>query len=112
VLTKDKLLPCLGDQFQIRRIFTKLLKNAIAYIDPNRQGIIRVSCIQIRNKIQYCVEDNGIGLNLSKLSSLVRDKRGFGLFNIRERLEFLGGNLNIQSKPNKGTRVIMSIPLK
>jgi signal transduction histidine kinase len=88
----------------VRELFTNIVKHANA----NKIG---VRIIKSNSQISIIVEDNGRGLNLSKLSSPVRDRGGFGLFNIRERLEFLGGNLNIQSKPNKGTRVIMSIPL-
>jgi signal transduction histidine kinase len=58
------------------------------------------------------VEDDGMGMKISKSGPSEKRKRGFGLFNIKERLEYLGGNLNIQSTLNKGTCVTMSIPLK
>jgi len=34
----------------------------------------------------------------------------FGLFSIRERLELLGGTMEIESQPGNGTRVILSVP--
>ncbi|MEX0762452.1 MAG: response regulator [Dehalococcoidia bacterium] len=36
---------------------------------------------------------------------------GFGLFNIRERLDVLGGRLDLQSAPGSGARVVMLAPL-
>ena len=36
---------------------------------------------------------------------------GFGLFNIRERLEHIGGHVEIRSRPGKGTRVILRAPM-
>ena len=87
----------------------ELLTNIVKHADASR---IEVRIVKSKTQISITVEDNGIGLNLSKLGAPERVKGGFGLFNIRERLEYLGGNLNIQSKPNKGTCVTMSIPLK
>ncbi len=87
----------------------ELLTNIVKHADASR---VEVRIIKSNTQISIIVEDNGIGLNLSKLGSPERDKGGFGLFNIRERLEYLGGNLNIQSKQNKGTCITMTIPLK
>ncbi len=35
----------------------------------------------------------------------------FGLFSIRERLEFMGGCLEVRSKPDHGTRITLVTPL-
>jgi signal transduction histidine kinase len=37
--------------------------------------------------------------------------RGFGLFSIRERLDYLGGKLEIQSWRGKKTTVTITMPL-
>lgn len=87
----------------------ELLTNIVKHANASR---VEVRIVKSNTQVSIIIEDNGIGLNLSKLSSPERDKGGFGLFNIRERLEYLGGNLDIQSIPNKGTCVTMSIPLK
>ena len=87
----------------------ELLTNIVKHANASRA---EVRIVKSNTQISIVIEDNGIGLNLSKLGSPERDKGGFGLFNIRERLEYLGGNLNIKSTPNKGTCVTMSIPLK
>lgn len=55
------------------------------------------------------VEDNGKGFDTSKQKVLMNWARGFGLFSIRERLDFLGGYFSVESKPGKGTRVTMTI---
>ena len=67
---------------------------------------------QVDGKVRIVVKDNGIGFDQSKIDLTVSEKGGFGLFNIRERLEYLGGNLNIKTASKKGTCVTMSIPLK
>ena len=55
------------------------------------------------------VEDNGKGFDTSKQKVLMNWARGFGLFSIRERLDFLGGCFSVESNPGKGTRVTMTI---
>jgi PAS domain S-box-containing protein len=64
------------------------------------------------NKIRIDVEDDGVGFDRSKVSFYGDDTGGFGLFNIRERLDYLGGHLRIKSKPGHGTRVTLTAPLK
>jgi len=38
-------------------------------------------------------------------------KAGFGLMAIRERAGYIGGSLNIESAPGKGSRFTLSVPL-
>lgn len=53
------------------------------------------------------IEDNGIGINEEKIN----DPFSFGLLGMQERTLYLGGNLKISGAPNKGTRVLATIPL-
>lgn len=59
--------------------------------------------------LQIIVEDNGIGM-APKDDEADMEESGFGLFSIRERLELLGGRLEIDSSVNQGTRIILSVP--
>jgi PAS domain S-box-containing protein len=58
------------------------------------------------------IEDNGIGFDAEDIGFRSGAEGGFGLFSIRERLNHLGGRFDLQSRPGKGTRVILSVPLK
>ena len=55
------------------------------------------------------VQDNGVGVNGAAPSSL---SSGYGLQAMRERAEQLGGDVDIESEPNEGTTVVMSIPIR
>jgi len=55
------------------------------------------------------IEDDGKGFDLAEQSDHV-EKGHFGLFSVRERLEYLGGTLHIRSTPGKGTRVSVTVP--
>ncbi len=50
------------------------------------------------------IEDNGIGFDSS------RKERSFGLIGIKERARMIGGAATIESAPDKGARVSLSIP--
>ncbi|MBC7945284.1 MAG: PAS domain S-box protein, partial [Burkholderiales bacterium] len=52
------------------------------------------------------VEDDGAGFDARELSG----KAGFGLFGIRERFEYLGGNVAVYSHVGRGTRVAIIVP--
>ncbi|MDX9800850.1 MAG: cache domain-containing protein [Spirochaetia bacterium] len=64
--------------------------------------------ISIRKKIfKIIFKDNGIGFNPDITGS---EDNGFGLKNIRQRIEKIGGNIIIQSKQGSGTVVIFVFP--
>ncbi len=53
------------------------------------------------------VADNGRGFE----PELVKNQGGIGISSMIERAEKIGGSLSIQSEPNKGTAVIVNVPL-
>jgi signal transduction histidine kinase len=62
--------------------------------------------------ITVVVQDNGKGFDVSLLESRIDEaQRGLGLFNVRKRLEDIGGYLHIQSTSAKGTCVTMTEPI-
>jgi signal transduction histidine kinase len=57
------------------------------------------------------ISDDGEGFDTSLLDRLPADRSNrFGLQGIRERLEVLGGILEVESCPNQGTRLAVSVP--
>lgn len=56
------------------------------------------------------VRDQGVGFDPSE--HLLRPHRtgGFGLFNIQERLRYLGGSMRIESRPGEGTEFTLVVP--
>lgn len=59
------------------------------------------------DNLRIVVEDDGIGFDFSSI-----DRRmTFGFFSIRERLTYLGGTLDVDSSPGKGTRITVISPL-
>jgi PAS domain S-box-containing protein len=87
----------------------ELLINVVKHAQADK---VKVAVRRIDNEIYVSVEDDGVGFNISEITSIATKTRGFGLFSIRERLEQLGGRLEIDSKPGCGTRVTVIAPLK
>jgi len=63
-------------------------------------------------KLRLDIVDDGIGFDVEKIEAVGSKERGFGFFSIRERLEPLGGSLEINSKPDEWTRITLFTPLK
>ena len=69
--------------------------------------------LRLETDDQLCiaVTDDGIGFEPSRLDSRSNTgKVGWGLFSIRERLTLLGGRVEIDSAPERGTRVRLFAP--
>ena len=58
------------------------------------------------------VSDAGCGFDPGEVRAREGSVGGFGLFSIRERLEWLGGGFEIDSSPGKGSRLTLWLPLK
>ncbi len=54
------------------------------------------------------VSDNGRGFKTDTLQPGIQG--GFGLLGLRERVELVGGSLAIESQPEKGTSLTLSVP--
>jgi len=73
---------------------------------------VRVSVCEAGNETRIQVEDDGIGLDTNAIFQNTESGSGFGLLNIRERLDHLGGRLEIESQAGRGTVVRLIAPLK
>jgi PAS domain S-box-containing protein len=114
ILTKvedDRLLKPLDADVRIVLFQTvrELLNNVVKHARAKKVEI----CIKrMKSNIQVHVEDDGVGFDISETHLRMENSSGFGLFNIRERLDHLGGHFEIKSNKGQGTRVILHAPLK
>ena len=53
-----------------------------------------------------------MGFDLSSLRELGRDPSNFGLLSIRERVNYLGGFMQIQTLPGEGTKISLFVPVE
>lgn len=88
----------------IFRIIQELLNNALKYAKASQ---ILVSCSQNKDVYFITVEDNGIGFNLQ----YAEKREGMGLRNIRNRVAFMNGKLEIDSVIGKGTSTYIELKI-
>jgi PAS domain S-box-containing protein len=88
-----------------RELLTNVAKHAQAHN-------VKVSLRRDDSNIRITVEDDGNGFDTSDIVSHWSRSEGFGLFSLHERLDQLGGQLKVKSKPGHGTRVTLVAPLK
>ncbi|MFW6373510.1 MAG: response regulator [Thermodesulfobacteriota bacterium] len=63
-----------------------------------------------RDRLMITVQDYGTGFDPETLKSADADT-GLGLLSLRERARFIGGKLEVESTPGKGSRFTLSIPI-
>jgi PAS domain S-box-containing protein len=64
------------------------------------------------SEITIMVEDNGVGFDPAAVKAAQGLASGFGLFSVRERLHLLNGRMEVHSQPGKGSRFVVSAPLR
>ncbi|MGO2319324.1 MAG: cache domain-containing protein, partial [Vibrio toranzoniae] len=69
---------------------------------------VTVIAQQIGNVLQLLIQDNGVGFNTYK----AMEKRGIGLRNMRERVEFIGGDFELMSEIGFGTEITVLLTLE
>ncbi len=89
-------------QITIYRIVQELLSNAIRHAGAAN---VLVQCSQNEDIVFITVEDDGRGFN----QELQEDKKGIGLSNIRNRVNFLKGKVDIRSVQGEGTTVNVEV---
>ncbi|MBR0754290.1 ATP-binding protein [Bradyrhizobium jicamae] len=64
-----------------------------------------------KDELRVIMEDDGVGFDLSKLPRSDPNTSRLGLSVMEERLALLGGTLTIESEPDVGTTLFMTVPL-
>jgi len=93
-------------------IFKAVRELLVNVLKHSKAKNVCVSISRNRDNLIVSVEDDGIGMDVSKNNYPGGELTGFGLFNIRDRLDYLGGHCEVKSESGKGTRVTLKSPLK
>jgi PAS domain S-box-containing protein len=92
-------------EIALYRITQEGLHNIAKHARAQRASVV---LRQSTDHVSLVIEDDGVGFDISRLSSAV-DKQ-IGLVGMRERAALLGGTVDIESAPAQGTTVIVRIP--
>ncbi len=94
-------------RFLLFQSVRELLFNVVKHAGVGR-AVVRMD-YDNGDQVRILVADDGQGF---KPRSLGASSGGLGLFSIREHLEPLGGRLQIDSAPGKGTRIMVLAPVR
>jgi len=114
-----------GDSTRLRQILVNLIGNAVKFTDSGHVAV-HVTIVRSSNarKIEFCVEDTGIGIPAEELDRLFEPWRqvsgtsmrhagtGLGLAIARRLVECMGGTISAGSDPGRGSTFRFSLPLR
>ncbi len=103
-LPDDRL--CREHKVAIFRILQEALRNTSQHSGASR---VRIGVNKEAANLRICVHDNGKGFDLHSAAANY-PRQGLGLLGMCERAEALGGELEIDSRPGRGTRVTLILP--
>jgi signal transduction histidine kinase len=89
----------------VRELVTNAIKHA-------RAQEVALDIVRFRDSIRITVADDGVGFNATSVLAAPSRSRGFGLFNIQEWLDFVGGTLDVDSRAGRGSRFTLVAPLE
>jgi PAS domain S-box-containing protein len=90
------------------RIVQEAITNALRHAEPRN---IAVRITHAADQICLSVEDDGKGFDINAPAHEDDEQLSLGLIGIRERAASLGGQLEIHSQPNTGTKVNACLPI-
>ena len=90
-------------EFALFRIIQEFINNALKHSGADK---LQIRFTETTDKACIVLVDNGIGFDAKKL----RD-RGMGLNNVRSRIRPYNGEVEIISRPGRGTRYEINIPI-
>lgn len=104
-IRKDRYNP--ETEIILYRICCELINNAIKHSKGTRMQLLMTST---KGKLTLRFNDNGIGFDYKGI--MAGDKRGLGLSNIENRVDYLGGKIEVISSKETGTETIIVVPVK
>jgi signal transduction histidine kinase/CheY-like chemotaxis protein len=105
------------DELRLRQILINLLSNAIRYTEAGR---VTLSCEVVEDRLAVSVSDTGRGINkedqnriflpFARLDPHRETGAGLGLTITRQLVEAMGGQLELDSEPDRGSTFSFSLP--
>lgn len=91
---------------QAIRLVREAVANALKHARPTRIDVTMACEEQL---LRLTVSDNGKGFDIAQVPG--PDEGHFGMAGMQERLQRLGGSIQVESAPGKGTTITFLIPL-
>jgi len=120
----ERLPPAIsGDPYRLRQVLTNLLSNALKFTETG-EVVVDVS-LRGRDQMRISVRDTGIGISQEARANLFSafaqadgsttrrfGGTGLGLAISRHLVELMGGTIDVESQPGKGSTFWFTLPLE
>jgi two-component system phosphate regulon sensor histidine kinase PhoR len=113
----------LVDKMHFTNVVFNLMENAVKYRRSDVPLVLMIRTLNVGDKVQIVVEDNGIGIRKENLKKIFdrfyrvptgnrHDVKGFGLglAYVKRIITELDGTIKAESEYRKGTKFIISLP--
>lgn len=109
-LSKDRKPKPLGaeERYLIYQAVRELLMNVVKHAHTDHA---QLSLTVDHDLLVVQVKDDGVGFNLSEMRLKQQNCDGYGLYNVQQRIEHIGGKFTVKSAPQKGTAIKLTVPL-
>jgi len=110
------------DPEQLKQIVTNLISNAIKFTPSGGEVVVRTK--QENKQLLLQVSDTGVGIDEEKLPFVFdrfyqaenfkigqENSTGIGLAHTQELVKLMGGTIGVESKPGKGARFTVTLPI-
>lgn len=101
----DPLTPEL--KIALYRIAQEAINNIIKHSQAKSATI---TLDQINGVVHLCIEDDGLGFDVKNTTMQAIHNQKWGIVGIEERVNLFGGEVQIDSRPQQGTRLEISMP--
>jgi signal transduction histidine kinase len=88
-------------------IVQETVNNAVKHAQANT---ITVQVGETPTEIYITIADDGEGFEIEQVMSNYEQRGSLGMVSIQERVELIGGGLEMQSAPERGTRITVRVP--
>jgi signal transduction histidine kinase len=90
------------------RVAQEAITNVLRHAHAKRI-VVRISLGY--EQLELVIQDDGIGFELPEAMKSVSQGHSLGLLSMQERVELIGGQMQIITAPREGTRIQVSIPI-
>lgn len=90
------------------RAVQELLTNVVKHAHAHQ---VTIHLVYLDTAMQISVTDDGVGyIETMRTVAGTKKPKTFGHFNLRERINYLGGRFDLTSQPHQGTQVTIEVP--
>ncbi|WP_158290162.1 sensor histidine kinase [Ramlibacter sp. WS9] len=105
-------LPPLNLPDQVLAVVFRVVRELVANVGRHaRAGTARVQLYATADRLSVAVADDGAGFDTARSRIGFGPEGGYGLFSAEAQVQAIGGRLDIESAPGRGTRATILLPL-